>query len=83
MLREPQRVCLELGEETKAQSIRLLDVFLIGPLMIWGGKALHDQGHPVAGPLLALTGVSTIYYNGRNYVRVRRQLEAQVVGQIG
>ena len=77
-----QHVCLHLGEETKAQSIRLLDVFVIGPLMMWGGHALNEQGHPLAGPALALMGVATIYYNGRNYFRVRDQIEAQVVGEL-
>lgn len=70
-------VCLELGEETKAQGVRLLDVFLIGPLMIWGGDALKKRGHGVAGPVLSATGVATIFYNGRNYVRVRRKLRGQ------
>lgn len=85
MAGEPQRVCLELGEETKAQHIRLLDVFMIGPLMIWGGYALQREGRRVAGPVLALTGVATIYYNGRNYVRVRRRLreQQQPVGWLG
>lgn len=67
-------VCLDLGTEIKAQRIRLLDVFLIGPMMVWGGKALGDQGHSVAGPLLAILGVATVVYNGRNYVRVRSKL---------
>lgn len=84
MSSQPQMVCLELGEETKAQHIRLLDVLVIGPLMIWGGYALQREGRRVAGPALALTGLATIYYNGRNYVRVRRRLQGQqLVGWLG
>lgn len=70
-------VCLDVGREVKAQEVRLLDVFLIGPLMVWGGTALHRQGHPLAGPLLTALGAATVVYNGRNYVRVRRALREQ------
>lgn len=80
---QEQRVCLRVGGEIKAQYVRLLDVFVIGPLMIAGGYALDDRGSKLAGPALALTGVATIVYNGRNYVRVKKQLRLQRVGQIG
>jgi hypothetical protein len=54
----------------KSQNVRLLDVFAIGPLMIYGGMKLRQTGdHSLAGSLLALFGVTTILYNGRNYVR--------------
>jgi hypothetical protein len=61
------------GCEVKSQGVRLLDVFLIGPLMIWGGYALHDSGHKVAGPGLGLLGFTTILYNARNHELVRRR----------
>lgn len=57
----------------KAQPVRLLDVFLIGPMMIWGGSALDESGHPIAGVALALMGLATIGYNGRNYEIVRQR----------
>lgn len=50
----------------KSQTIRLLDVFLIGPLMIYGGWKLRKE---VPGSTLALFGVATIIYNGINYLR--------------
>ncbi len=77
-----QRVCLQLGEEIKAQSIRLLDVFAIGPLMIAGGYALDARGSQLAGVALAAAGIATIAYNGRNYLRVQRQLDAHRVGEL-
>lgn len=77
MARGQQRVCLDLGTETKAQHIRLLDVFLIGPLMIWGGDALNRQGRSLAGPALAVCGLATILYNGRNYLAVDRRIQEQ------
>jgi hypothetical protein len=63
--------------EVKSQPVRLLDVFVIGPLMIWGGVALNDSGRPYAGPILALWGLSTIIYNARNYEIVRQRQEAR------
>ena len=54
----------------KSQNIRLLDVFAIGPLMIYGGLKLRKTGeHSLAGSALALFGLGTILYNGRNYIR--------------
>jgi hypothetical protein len=54
----------------KTQTIRLLDVFFIGPLMMWGGATLAKQ-HPVRGAALALLGAATVAYNGKNYLQVR------------
>jgi len=66
-----------MDPEVKSQPVRLLDVFFIGPLMIWGGLALNDQGHPYAGPVLALLGLTTIIYNARNHEIVRLRQEAR------
>lgn len=56
----------------KTQAIRIVDVLLVGPLMIWGGMALQKK-HPIGGGALALFGVSTIGYNAANYARVERK----------
>lgn len=53
----------------KAQWIRLADVLVIGPLMIWGGVALHRNAHPLAGALLGIFGAGTVVLNGYNFVR--------------
>lgn len=58
----------------KSQHIRLIDVFLLGPLMTWGGLQLSHR-YPVAGGILAVSGVLTVIYNGRNYVRKELQDE--------
>lgn len=54
----------------KAQSVRLADVFFIGPLMFWAGVKLSRE-HAALGPVLAALGVGTVLYNGRNYLRIR------------
>lgn len=60
----------EASETAKAQSIRVLDVAVIGPLMIWGGWTLRRQT-PLAGTALAFFGLTTVLYNARNYLRVK------------
>lgn len=57
----------------KTQAIRLADVFVIGPLMMWGGMQLRGK-HPRRGNLLALLGAGTVVYNGRNWWLKRRRL---------
>lgn len=54
------------------QKIRILDVVLIGPLMIWGGvqamRKSDTKSGEVAGAVLAALGFATIFYNGSNYL---------------
>lgn len=52
----------------KTQSTRLLDVFLLGPFMIWFGasaKGLND----LPKVLMILSGMGTIVYNANNYIK--------------
>ena len=56
----------------KTQTVRLLDVFLIGPLMVWGG-AQAARHNPAAGLTLLLFGAATVSYNGVNYLEQRRR----------
>ena len=63
----------------KSQRVRVADVVLIGPLMVWGGSKLAPR-YPVAGGLLALFGVATVLYNAHNYAIVRDALRAERAG---
>jgi len=58
----------------KTQAIRLLDVFVIGPLMIYGASKM-----PIgpAAALLAVFGISTVIYNGVNYFEVKELQNAR------
>jgi hypothetical protein len=56
----------------KSQWVRLLDVFVLGPFMIW--YALMTAGDAAALPAgaaiaLFVGGVLTIVYNGSNWLR--------------
>ncbi len=50
---------------SKTQAVRLVDVFALGPLMVYVGRT------GVRSPLLAAAGAATMAYNGRNYLRGR------------
>lgn len=55
-------------KSVKPQTVRLIDVFLIGPIMIRAGYLLRTQ--PI-GSIMTLTGVLTVLYNGSNYLKAR------------
>lgn len=56
----------------KTQTIRLADVFFVGPVMIYGGlKLARETENRLLGNVLALLGAATIVYNGRNYLKLQ------------
>lgn len=54
----------------KSQAVRLVDVFLLGPFMLWAAGRL--EAPPWARTTLAAAGALTILYNGRNYLEGSR-----------
>lgn len=56
-----------VNKQSKTQGIRLADVFLIGPLLIYAGTR-RKLSRPIKGALIA-SGVLTIIYNASNYMR--------------
>ena len=66
----------ETGESTKkeyqkSQAVRLYDVFLLAPFLIYVGyKAKGLQNWERYG--IYLIGVSTLLYNGRNYLKNKK-----------
>lgn len=62
-----------MEKEVKAQSIRLADVFFIGPVMVVGGVVLARKSNPFLGFVLAALGVGTVGYNYRNYLEIERR----------
>jgi hypothetical protein len=51
---------------TKTQAIRLLDVFLIGPLMVYYGH--NSSVVSIFSMMLVFFGATTITYNLKNYI---------------
>ena len=55
----------------KSQAVRLVDIFALGPFMVWYG--LKSTGmSALARGILAVSGAATIAYNWRNYARAKR-----------
>jgi len=61
-------------EISKSQGIRALDVFVIGPMVIYFGvKAKQEPAWLRA--LMIGSGVATVYYNARNYTQTKRRVQ--------
>jgi|APSaa5957512576_1039674.scaffolds.fasta_scaffold280472_1 hypothetical protein len=58
-----------LNEVVKTQRIRMIDVWVLGPLMLYAAHLLPKR-HELTRVALAGTGIATIVYNWRNYKRV-------------
>lgn len=54
-------------EISKSQPIRLMDVFLLGPFMIWFGIVATEIEFMFRVGMVA-SGALTIIYNGLNYL---------------
>jgi hypothetical protein len=68
---------MDLRDEETAQYIRLLDVFVIGPLMIYAGLKA-DSLPKWAKMALIVFGVSTIGYNANNYLSISSERKEKV-----
>ena len=69
-------MALDLRDEQTAQYIRLLDVFGIGPLMIYAGMKANLPGWARGG--LIFFGITTIGYNGMNYLAIEEERKERV-----
>ena len=70
----------------KAQGVRALDVFVIGPAMIAGGSLIYkhalDGERRALGAFLIFTGIATVIYNGNNWLKGEAGREAAAASQI-
>ena len=62
-----------LKEYKKGQVVRLWDVFVLGPAMVYIGT--RGKMGPVGQALLTTAGILTISYNLRNYMKNKAQLK--------
>ena len=56
--------------EGKSQAVRLMDVFALGPFMVWFGMEAKDVPDAARFVMIA-AGLGTIALNGANYLRIR------------
>ena len=63
----------------KAQEVRALDVFVIGPAIIAGGSIIskHAPERRGLGFILIAIGVGTVLYNGHNWLKREAELDAE------
>jgi hypothetical protein len=65
----------------KAQWVRLVDVFVLGPAMVLGGAYAARGGAPWLGLSVSVGGAATIVYNAVNYGRVKEREAALKAGR--
>lgn len=70
---------MDLRDEKVTQAIRVLDVAVIGPLMIYAGLKCKDQLPNWARYGLIGFGATTIAYNGKNYLDADRERELRAI----
>lgn len=63
---------MDLQDKDLTQNIRLLDIFVIGPLMIYAGAKAEGLNDIARGGLI-LFGATTIAYNGINYLNISKK----------
>lgn len=76
---QSSRAAIIVNDVQKTQDIRLMDVFAIGPLMIWAGLS-KKKLPPLVKNLMVVIGIGTIIYNFNNFVVESKEKKSQ--GQI-
>jgi hypothetical protein len=70
--------CNGPGDPIKPQGIRILDVWLIGPLMLYASTLLPKEKDLTRFALRSF-GLGTIVYNARNYMVIKERNAAQAM----
>lgn len=67
---------IRTARAAKGPSVRIADIVVVGPLMVWAGteasKAAKSDLGESAGNALAVMGVGTMAYNAVNWIRIKR-----------
>ena len=61
---------MSANAESKTQFVRLLDVFLYGPLLIYIAFDQSNNLNEIIRFTLLLMGATTMSYNARNYLKL-------------
>lgn len=65
-----QAILQHLSSMEKAQPVRLFDVFILAPALVYvgtSGKLSNNMGN-----FLTLVGVGTALFNGHNYIKIEQ-----------
>ena len=63
---------------SKSQAVRLFDVFVLGPWLVWLGARSARRGSGFERAALVSVGLGTILYNGSNYLENQRRIRAEL-----
>ena len=66
--------CNGPGDPIKPQGIRVLDVWVIGPLVVYASTLLPKE-KDLARVALRSFGIGTIVYNARNYLLIKEKAQ--------
>ena len=70
---------------SKAQPVRLFDVLVLGPWLLWLGARSRTRLHSIERAGLVAAGALTIAYNAKNYLdneRARKLIEGPEIAII-
>lgn len=70
-----------LDTVAKAQYVRLVDVFILGPALLYTASVLPPQ-HRTLRAFLTIAGVGTVFYNARNFLRIQQLIAADTSGRL-
>ena len=73
ILPPPKATLAKRNNVGKTQDIRLLDIFVLGPAIMYAGLAKKPP--VILSIFMVLTGIGTIAYNSYNYFRQQRRRE--------
>ncbi len=60
-------------EYSKSQTVRLIDVFVIAPILIYAGVKYQKTMPKLLSLSLVAIGVATAVYNGKNYLNNKKK----------
>lgn len=73
---QQQNICPALL--AKSQPVRLIDIFLLGPAMVYVAMNAKKEVPSLVRAFLLVSGAATTIYNGINYLeleRIKQELE--------
>jgi len=63
-------------EVSKSQTVRLWDVFFVGPILMMVAYKYRKEMTPIEQIIVGGIGAATIYYNGNNYLSTKKNIKS-------
>jgi hypothetical protein len=72
MMEIKEQIQTTVKEMQKSQNIRLIDVYVIAPILIYGGIQYRKVLPTWLSISLVVIGGCTLYYNAKNYLETKK-----------